>query len=198
MQLENALQSTGLVWETNPGDGAFYGPKIDIEVTDALQRKHQCATIQLDFQLPERFELTYAGSDHAAHRPILIHRAILGSLERMMAILLEHTSGKCLLWLSPRQVAILPISEDHCDYAYKVASALKTDDLYVDVTSGNLTISKRVRDCQLQGYNFILVVGDQEVTNNTVNVRTRDNIVHGPKSLDTFRENLKSLIAEYK
>lgn len=194
-QLRHALDDFAQPWRVNEGDGAFYGPKIDIVVTDALKRQHQCGTIQLDFQLPRNFELSYDGADGQEHTPIIIHRAVLGSIERMMAILIEHTGGKWPLWLSPRQVAVLPIAEAHREYANHVASALQDDlKLYVDVHDGSKTLNKRVREAQVAGYNFILVVGDQEQQGGLVNVRTRDNQVHGAKSLSDFMADIRGAI----
>ncbi|KAF1775637.1 Threonyl/alanyl tRNA synthetase, class II-like, putative editing domain [Phytophthora cactorum] len=178
-------------------DGAFYGPKIDIVVTDALKRQHQCGTIQLDFQLPINFELEYDGADGEAHTPIIIHRAVLGSIERMLAILIEHTGGKWPLWLSPRQVAVLPIAEAHREYAHEVASKLQNATprgLFVDVQDGSKTLNKRVREAQVAGYNYILVVGDKEQASGEVNIRTRDNQVHGAKPLEAFIDDIKAAI----
>ncbi|KAG3116506.1 putative threonine--tRNA ligase 1, cytoplasmic [Phytophthora idaei] len=196
-QLRLALDDFGQPWTVNEGDGAFYGPKIDIVVTDALKRKHQCGTIQLDFQLPINFELEYDGADGEAHTPIIIHRAVLGSIERMMAILIEHTGGKWPLWLSPRQVAVLPIAEAHREYAHEVASKLQnatSRGLFVDVQDGSKTLNKRVREAQVAGYNYILVVGDKEQASGEVNIRTRDNQVHGAKPLSDFIDDIKAAI----
>ncbi|KAE9352006.1 putative threonine--tRNA ligase 1, cytoplasmic [Phytophthora fragariae] len=196
-QLRLALDDFGQPWTVNEGDGAFYGPKIDIVVTDALKRQHQCGTIQLDFQLPINFELEYDGADGESHTPIIIHRAVLGSIERMMAILIEHTGGKWPLWLSPRQVAVLPIAEAHREYAHEVASKLQTATprgLYVDVQDGSKTLNKRVREAQVAGYNYILVVGDKEQAAQEINIRTRDNQVHGAKPLADFIDEIKAAI----
>ncbi|TMW62733.1 hypothetical protein Poli38472_005351 [Pythium oligandrum] len=198
-QLRQALNDFGEPWTVNEGDGAFYGPKIDIVVMDALQRQHQCGTIQLDFQLPRNFELSYDGADGQEHTPIIIHRAVLGSIERMMAILIEHTGGKWPLWLSPRQVAVLPISEAHQEYAQEVAATLEQQGkLYVDVQDSNKTLNKRVREAQLAGYNYILVVGEKEQENQEVNVRTRDNQVHGAKPLTTFMREVQEAIERFE
>ncbi|GLE00368.1 hypothetical protein PINS_up009125 [Pythium insidiosum] len=198
-QLKQALDDFAQPWTVNEGDGAFYGPKIDIVVLDALQRQHQCGTIQLDFQLPRNFELAYDGADGGEHTPIIIHRAVLGSVERMMAILIEHTAGKWPLWLSPRQVAVLPIADAHREYAQRVADTLSKDGgLYVDVQDSSKTLNKRVREAQLAGYNYILVVGDKEAERNEVNVRTRDNQVHGATPVATFLEDVKAAIARFE
>uniref|UniRef100_A0A671X989 threonine--tRNA ligase n=1 Tax=Sparus aurata TaxID=8175 RepID=A0A671X989_SPAAU len=183
-QLENSLNDFGEKWVLNPGDGAFYGPKIDIQIKDAIGRYHQCATIQLDFQLPIRFNLTFK-------RPVIIHRAILGSVERMIAILTENYGGKWPLWLSPRQVMVVPVGPTCEEYAQKEfhISGFMTD---VDLDPG-CTLNKKIRNAQLAQYNFILVVGEKEKTSNTVNVRTRDNKVHGERTVEECIERLKQL-----
>ena len=163
----------------DPGGGAFYGPKIDIQVTDALGRGHQCATVQLDYQLPLRFDLTYAGPPKTpdgqpeTERPVIIHRAILGSVERMIAVLTEHYGGKWPFWLSPRQAIIIPIAKDHVAYATEVSERFKSCGFYCDVETRGLTVAKAVREAQMAQYNFFLVVGAQEVENGTVTVRIR-------------------------
>lgn len=179
-KLESALNKWGGKWEVNPGDGAFYGPKIDIMISDALNRWHQCATIQLDFQLPNRFGLEYRTKDVASEdtkdtdRPVMIHRAILGSVERMTAILTEHFAGKWPFWLSPRQVLVVPVGVKFFDYAQQVAKTLNTEGFYADVDVSGNTLQKKVRTGQMQKYNFIFIVGDQEEQSNSVNVRNRD------------------------
>lgn len=181
--LEEALNSTGREWEMNPGDGAFYGPKIDITVFDALRRKFQCATVQLDFQLPIRFKLEYVDENGEYVRPVIVHRAILGSVERMFAILTEHYAGKWPLWLSPRQVMIAPISEASYEYAVEVRDAVRAAGLHVDVDLLDRKMQKKVREAQVAQYNYILVVGEKERAEKMVNVRTRDNQVHGMHKL---------------
>lgn len=177
-KLASALNSWGKEWEVNPGDGAFYGPKIDIMISDALKRWHQCATIQLDFQLPNRFELEFRAADTADSepyaRPVMIHRAIYGSFERMIAILTEHFFGKWPLWLSPRQVLVIPVGVKFNDYAQKVRDELHEAGFFADADLGPNTLQKKVRTGQLQQYNYIFVVGDEEQTSNSVNVRKRD------------------------
>ncbi|KAJ7337348.1 hypothetical protein DFH08DRAFT_876556 [Mycena albidolilacea] len=171
-------------WEINPGDGAFYGPKIDISVRDSLRRSYQCATIQLDFQLPERFDLKYRGEDvnSLEARPVMIHRAILGSMERFIAIITEHFAGKWPFWLSPRQVIVIPVGAGYKDYALQVSERLKALGLFVDVDNGADTLPKKVRNGEIAQYNFILVVGDAEMNSQSVNVRNRDDI--GSKGRD--------------
>uniref|UniRef100_A0A8C5HP94 threonine--tRNA ligase n=1 Tax=Gouania willdenowi TaxID=441366 RepID=A0A8C5HP94_GOUWI len=194
-QLENSLKEFGEHWVLNPGDGAFYGPKIDIQIKDAIGRYHQCATIQLDFQLPIRFNLSFVSHDgDDKKRPVIIHRAILGSVERMIAILTENYGGKWPLWLSPRQVMVVPVGPTCEEYAQKVrqdffSSGFMTD---VDLDPG-CTLNKKIRNAQLAQYNFILVVGEKEKTSNTVNVRTRDNKVHGERTVQECIERLKQL-----
>ena len=165
-------------WELNPGDGAFYGPKIDIMISDALNRWFQCATIQLDFQLPNRFELEFKGETNEkgqVHRPVMIHRAILGSVERMTAILTEHFKGKWPFWLSPRQILIVPIGPKFYDYAQTLQKELNDKYFfYCDVDVSGNTLPKKVRSGQLLKYNFIFIVGDDEQKNNSVNIRNRD------------------------
>ncbi|RKP13158.1 hypothetical protein BJ684DRAFT_20334 [Piptocephalis cylindrospora] len=179
-RLAQALDSFGHPWTVDPGDGAFYGPKIDITISDALRRKHQCATIQLDFQLPERFNLQYRSADSDPNnpfsRPVIIHRAILGSVERQMAILTEHFVGKWPFWLSPRQVMVVPVAAAFYDYADRVRSTLHEAGLYVDVDNGENTLNKKIRNAEIAQYNFILVVGQDEEETGSVNVRSRDDV----------------------
>jgi len=198
-QLENSLNKFGMPWEKNPGDGAFYGPKIDIQLKDALRRCHQCATIQLDFQNPENFNLTYVSGDaEEKKRPVMIHRAILGSLERQIAILTENYGGKWPFWLSPRQAIVIPVNPKLDDYAREVEKTLGLDyQVNVNVDPGE-TLNKKVRNAQLAQYNFILVVGEKERDSQTVNVRTRDNKVHGEKSLDALRARFAELTENKK
>lgn len=189
-------------WRINPGDGAFYGPKIDIKVMDAMDRIHQCATIQLDFQLPIRFDLKYTtdskeeGKQFA--RPIIVHRAMLGSVERMFAVLCEHWGGKWPFWLSPRQIMVIPIHKDFGEYAESVRQKLHDNGMYADVDLSKATFQKKVRTAQVSQYNFQLVVGKNEVENGTVNIRTRDNKVEGEMKVDEMVEKFKQLRAEYK
>ncbi|XP_028270939.1 threonine--tRNA ligase 1, cytoplasmic [Parambassis ranga] len=194
-QLENSLNDFGEKWILNPGDGAFYGPKIDIQIKDAIGRYHQCATIQLDFQLPIRFNLTFVSHDgDDKKRPVIIHRAILGSVERMIAILTENYGGKWPLWLSPRQVMVVPVGPTCDQYAEKVRQDFHNNGLMADVDlDPGCTLNKKIRNAQLAQYNFILVVGEKEKTSNTVNVRTRDNKVHGERSVEECVERMKQL-----
>uniref|UniRef100_A0AAR2IUR1 threonine--tRNA ligase n=1 Tax=Pygocentrus nattereri TaxID=42514 RepID=A0AAR2IUR1_PYGNA len=196
-QLENSLNEFGEKWVLNPGDGAFYGPKIDIQIKDAIGRYHQCATIQLDFQLPIRFNLTFVSHDgDDKKRPVIIHRAILGSVERMIAILTENYGGKWPFWLSPRQVMVVPVGPTCEEYAQRVCEEFHNAGLMTDVDlDPGCTLNKKIRNAQLAQYNFILVVGEKEKSSDTVNVRTRDNKVHGERSLTECMERLKQLKA---
>ncbi|XP_054630882.1 threonine--tRNA ligase 1, cytoplasmic [Dunckerocampus dactyliophorus] len=194
-QLENSLNDFGEKWVLNPGDGAFYGPKIDIQIKDAIGRYHQCATIQLDFQLPIRFSLSFVSHDgDDKKRPVIIHRAILGSVERMIAILTENYGGKWPLWLSPRQVMVVPVGPTCEEYAQKVHQEFHNSGFMSDVDlDAGCTLNKKIRNAQLAQYNFILVVGEKEKTGNTVNVRTRDNKVHGERGVEECIQRLKEL-----
>ncbi|ODQ78479.1 hypothetical protein BABINDRAFT_84950 [Babjeviella inositovora NRRL Y-12698] len=174
--LEACLNKWGGKWGFNPGGGAFYGPKIDIMISDALKRWHQCATIQLDFQLPTRFELEYRPQESTAGatRPVMIHRAILGSVERMTAILAEHFAGKWPFWLSPRQVLVVPVGVGYFEYAETVNAKLKAAGFYSDVDVSGNTLQKKVRNGQMSKYNFIFIVGAEEQAAEGVNIRNRD------------------------
>merc|ERR1712051_723776 len=192
--LQDSLDSAELPWKLNPGDGAFYGPKIDITLQDALRRSHQCATIQLDFQLPLRFNLSYTDEKGEKKHPVMIHRAILGSTERMMAVLTENFGGKWPFWMSPRQAMVVPVGVPYNGYAKEVAEMLHSKGFCCDAdTDDGNTMNKKVRNAQIAQYNFIFVVGEKEQNNRTVNVRTRDNKVHGEFTLDALCEKFKEL-----
>ncbi|KAM4862105.1 threonine--tRNA ligase, mitochondrial [Thomomys bottae] len=174
--LQQALEEFGEPWDLNPGDGAFYGPKIDVHLHDALGRPHQCGTIQLDFQLPLRFSLQYKGQAGALERPVLIHRAVLGSVERLLGVLAESCGGKWPLWLSPFQVVVIPVGPEQEEYARQVQQSLQAAGLVGDLDADpGMTLSRRVRRAQLAHYNFQFVVGQKEQSKRTVNIRTRDN-----------------------
>jgi len=175
-------------WFINAGDGAFYGPKIDIKVFDALERAHQCATIQLDFQLPLRFKLRFKNNSGEMEHPVIVHRAMLGSVERCMAVLTEHWGGKWPFWISPRQVCVIPISPDNLPYAEEVGARLHQAGFYVDVDGSSERFQKKLRTAQLAQYNFQLVVGKEEAMNGSVNVRSRSNEQLGMVALDDFVE----------
>jgi len=188
--LAAVLQELDIPFKINPGDGAFYGPKIDIHVKDAIGRNFQCATIQVDFQLPLRFELGYEGADNAKHTPVMVHRAILGSLERFFGIMIEHYAGKFPAWLSPEQVRVLPIADRHNAFSAMVVQKLKGAGLRATIDERALTTNKKVREAEIARVNYILVVGDREVEAQTVNVRTRDNAILGEKSVEVFMDDL--------
>eukprot|EP00658_Telonema_sp_P-2_P015067 TRINITY_DN15772_c0_g1_i4.p1 TRINITY_DN15772_c0_g1~~TRINITY_DN15772_c0_g1_i4.p1 ORF type:complete len:354 (-),score=103.41 TRINITY_DN15772_c0_g1_i4:481-1542(-) len=170
-------------WRVNAGDGAFYGPKIDIKVYDVMQREHQCATIQLDFQLPIRFNLQYKTASPtdqpepdvpAGHaRPVMVHRAMLGSVERMMAVLIEHFQGRWPFWLSPRQAMVVPVHPDHNDFAEEVVQFMKEGGFYVDADLGGDTMNKKILNATKAEYNFCLVIGPKEIEERGVTIRTR-------------------------
>ena len=205
LQLKKCLDSfcnnTKKSWKLNPGDGAFYGPKIDIKVYDSLRREHQCATIQLDFQLPIRFDLHYQSHEKTNERPVIIHRAIYGSFERFIAILIEHLGGKWPFWLSPRQVCIVPVTKHHFEYAKKVCSKISQLGYYCDADLSNNRQAKKIAMAEVKQYNFILVVGNKEIENETVNIRTRNNEQHGEKTVDEtlkwFDELVKTFSTKY-
>jgi threonyl-tRNA synthetase len=187
-ELKKALDAVGVPFTINEGDGAFYGPKIDFAVTDALGRKWQCATIQLDYQLPQQFALKYTGADNAEHRPVVIHRAIFGSFERFIALILEHYAGALPLWVSPVQAVVLPIADRHAEYARTVGDRLAASGLRVEVDERQEKIGYKIREAQLQKIPYMLVVGDQEAADirNTVSVRSRAGGDQGSQPIDTF------------
>jgi threonyl-tRNA synthetase len=185
-ELRRALDAVGQAYVVNEGDGAFYGPKIDFDVVDAIGRKWQCATIQLDYQMPERFDLKYVGADNAEHRPVVIHRAIFGSFERFIALLIEHYGGAFPLWLSPVQVAVLPLADRHVDYARSVRDRLAAAGLRVEVDERQEKIGYKIREAQLQKIPYMLVAGDREAAEATVAVRSRSGGDLGAQRLEAF------------
>ena len=190
----NAAKEKELNYVVEYGEAAFYGPKLDFMVKDALGRKWQLGTIQVDYNLPERFELTYKGSDNELHRPVMIHRAPFGSLERFVAILLEHTGGNFPLWLTPEQVIILSVSEKYEKYAEKVSNQLKNNEIRALIDNRNETIGKKIRDAQLSKFPYMLIVGEKEATENTVSVRNRVDGDTGSLTLETFVEKIQAEI----
>jgi threonyl-tRNA synthetase len=185
-QLKAALDRAQMAYRLNEGDGAFYGPKIDFDVTDAIGRKWQCATIQLDYNMPERFDLKYIGADNTEHRVVVIHRAIFGSFERFIAILIEHYAGAFPLWLAPVQAIVLPISDRHLEYAASVRDRLKAAGLRADLDERQEKIGYKIREAQLQKVPYMLVVGDRESADGTVSVRTRKGGDQGSQALHQF------------
>ena len=194
--LQDALDAWGHPYTINEGDGAFYGPKIDLHIRDAIGRSWQCGTIQLDFSLPEKFKLEYTGPTGEAERPVMLHRAIFGSIERFFGILIEHYAGKFPLWLSPRQVRIMTVADRHAPFAAEVAKRLEKEGIHVELDDTSESVGKKVRNAQLLQTNYMLTIGDQELENKTVSVRTRDNVVHGETAVDTLIAKLKEEIAE--
>jgi threonyl-tRNA synthetase len=184
--LKEALDKAGQAYTISAGEGAFYGPKIDFDITDAIGRKWQCGTIQLDYVAPERFDLKYAGADNAEHRPVVIHRAIFGSFERFIAILLEHFAGAFPLWLAPVQAIVLPIADRHLPYAREVAAALAAASLKAEVDDRQEKVNYKIREAQLQKIPYMLVVGDREAAERAVAVRSRAKGDLGGRPLDTF------------
>jgi threonyl-tRNA synthetase len=193
-QLKAALEAAGVPFTLDEGGGAFYGPKIDFDITDAIGRKWQCATIQLDYMMPERFDLKYVGADNAEHRPVVIHRAIVGSFERFIAILIEHYAGAFPLWLAPVQAVVLPIADRHVDYARQVRDRLTAAGLRVEVDERQEKIGFKIREAQLQKVPYMLVTGDREVAEGTVAVRSRSAGDQGSRRLDEFLEGARQEI----
>jgi threonyl-tRNA synthetase len=193
--LERALVNAGLEYEVNEGDGAFYGPKIDLHMTDSIGRSWQLGTVQLDYQMPERFELEYTGDDNEAHRPVMIHRALLGSFERFIGILIEHYAGEFPLWLSPLQAQVLPISDRHAEYAWKVAEQLRPA-LRVEVDERTESIGRKIRDAEMRKVPYMLVVGDSEADGGTVAVRRHREGDIGSMAVAEFGERARTEIAE--
>ena len=186
--LQGALDDLGLDYVINEGDGAFYGPKIDFHLVDAIGRTWQCGTIQLDFQLPQRFELEYIGADGEKHRPIMIHRVCFGSIERFIGILIEHFAGAFPTWLAPVQVKVLPISEKYEEYAKSVKAALDAADIRSE------KIGYKIREAQGQKIPYMLVVGQKEQADGTVSVRSRFKGDEGAEDLNVFIANIKAEI----
>lgn len=186
--LKDALVELGLPFEVNEGDGAFYGPKIDFHLEDCLGRTWQCGTIQLDYQLPERFELEYTTENDTKERPVMIHRVVFGSVERFIGILIEHFAGAFPLWLSPVQIEVLPISDNYNEYADKVANELKAKGLRVNIDKRSEKIGYKIREAQLKKIPYMLIVGEKEVETNTVSVRSRDKGDLGAVALNEFVE----------
>ena len=189
-QLRSVLESAGVDYDLEPGDGAFYGPKIDFAFEDALGRRWDGPTVQLDFNMPERFELTYTGEDNADHRPVMIHRALYGSYERFFMVLIEHFDGKFPTWLAPEQVRILPISDDQLGYAHRVKNEL--DDFRVSVEDRSWTLNRKIRDAQEERVPYMLILGDDEAEAGTISVRDRKERERGDVAVADFREHLRS------
>jgi threonyl-tRNA synthetase len=190
--LSRALESQGREYQLNPGDGAFYGPKIDFHVTDALGRSWQCGTCQLDFSMPERFGLTYVGADNAEHTPVMIHRALLGSMERFAGILIEHYGGRFPLWLAPTQALVLPVADRHNEYAEGVVEQLRAAGLRARADERSESVGRKIRDAELAKSPYMLVVGDKEAEAKTVSVRHHDQGDLGALSVDELIERVQA------
>lgn len=193
--LASAMERQGIEYEINAGDGAFYGPKIDFQVRDTIGRSWQLGTVQLDYQMPERFGLSYVGADGAEHRPVMIHRAMLGSLERFIGILIEHTAGAFPVWLAPTQAVLLPVSEKFLDYAEQTASELKAAGLRVEVDGRNEKLGYKIREAQLQKIPYMVVVGGREQDSGTINVRRRSGEELGSLAVGDFLQRVQELVA---
>ena len=194
--LRKAIEAEGLPYELDEGGGAFYGPKIDIHVKDALGRTWQLTTNQFDFNLPERFDLTYVGEDGKEHQPYMVHRALLGSLERFFGVLVEHYGGAFPVWLAPVQVALIPIADRHVDYAFSVAERLRAAGLWVEVDDSSERMQAKIRDAQIQKVPYMLVCGDREMDAGQVNLRLRDGSVPGAMSVEDFIALARDAVAE--
>ncbi|MGH2867849.1 MAG: threonine--tRNA ligase [Solirubrobacteraceae bacterium] len=192
--LTEALESQGLSYDVHPGDGAFYGPKIDMHMTDSLGRSWQLGTVQLDYNMPARFDLSYTGADNAEHRPVMIHRALMGSYERFIGILLEHTAGELPLWLAPVQAIVLPIADRHFDYARTVSASLRERGVRAELDERSESVGRKIRDAELQKIPFMLVVGDREQAANEVSVRAHRAGDTGAEAPDAFAARVNELV----
>ncbi len=196
--LETTLKKSGLPYEIDPGEGVFYGPKIDIKIKDALNRSWQCTTIQVDFNLPERYRMEYVGSDGARHQPIMIHRALMGSLERFIGVLIEHYAGAFPVWLAPVQASILSITDEQSDYCRDLEERCRAEGLRVELDDRNEKLGLKIREAQLAKVPYMLVVGKKEVAQGAVAVRTRSKGDIGVMPVEDYIAMVKKEIAEYK
>jgi threonyl-tRNA synthetase len=195
LALETVLKDKGVDYQINPGDGAFYGPKIDFHILDSLGRSWQCGTIQLDFQMPEKFNSAYVGEDNKLHRPIIIHRAIFGSVERFMAILIEHYAGEFPLWLAPVQAKIIPISDSHAAYANEVKSQFESVGLRVEIDDRSEKMGLKIREAEKQKIPYMIVIGDKEMESQSVALRKRK---EGNLGVMSIQEAIQRFIIEIK
>lgn len=194
--LREAIETAGVPYQINEGDGAFYGPKLDFHVQDSLGRTWQCGTIQMDMQLPERFDVNYIGEDGEKHRAVMLHRAGYGSLERFIGILIEHYAGAFPTWIAPVQVKIIPVTDKNLEYAKSVAAAMSESDIRVEVEEANETLGYKIRKAQMEKVPYMIIVGDQEMKGHTISVRSRKNGDQGTQSLPMFVANLIREIKE--
>jgi threonyl-tRNA synthetase len=192
--LASALESQGLSYDLNEGDGAFYGPKIDMHMTDSLGRSWQLGTCQLDYNLPERFGLTYTGADNVEHRPVMIHRALMGSYERFIGILIEHLGGQLPVWLAPVQAIVLPISDRHYTYGQRVMGQLYAAGARVELDDRSESISRKIRDAELRKIPYMLIVGDRELDAGEVGLREHGRGDAGALAIEEFRRRLATEI----
>jgi threonyl-tRNA synthetase len=184
--LTNALERSGLPYQLAEGEGAFYGPKVDFDFRDAIGRLWQLTTVQCDFGLPERFEMEYVGQDNERHRPVMVHRAILGSIERFSAVLIEHYGGAFPLWLSPEQVRLVPVADRHVEHARGLAARLREAGLRPEVDESAETVGKKVRAAQLAKAPYVLVIGDKEIGSGVLTVRDREGTETKDVPFDAF------------
>ena len=194
--LENVLSNLGYPYKINAGDGAFYGPKIDIHIKDAINRSHQCATVQLDFQLPEKFDLTYVNEENEKVRPVVIHRAVFGSIDRFLGILIEHFGGAFPLWLAPKQVEVIGVSDVHNEYAKEIHIQLQKAGIRASIDGRNEKLGRKIRDAQMKKTPYVLILGDQEQNNRTVTVRGYKKEEQRTMSLEAFQQELLNEINE--
>ncbi|MEK6651830.1 MAG: threonine--tRNA ligase [Nitrospirota bacterium] len=196
--LRQALEKKGLSYQVDPGEGVFYGPKIDIKIKDSLNRYWQCSTIQVDFNNPERFDINFRGSDGKDHRPIMIHRALMGSLERFFGVLIEHYAGIFPLWLAPVQIGIITIAERHSDYALGIARSLKAEGLRVETNLENEKIGHKIREATIRKVPYLVIIGDKEIAEGKLTVRKRSGENIGPFTVEEFTGVIKSEIKNKK
>jgi threonyl-tRNA synthetase len=195
-QAKAALEEKDLPYKINEGEGAFYGPKIDFLLEDCIGRTWQCGTIQLDFQMPQRFDINYVGADGENHRPIMLHRVIFGSIERFIGILIEHYAGRFPTWISPIQVEILPITDRHIEHCLQLEEKMKEKGIRVEVDVRNEKIGYKIREAQLSRIPYMLIIGDKEIESEKVSVRSRDKGELGAVQTDAFIDDIVKEIEE--
>ena len=192
--LKKVLDAKGIPFKTIPGEAAFYGPKIDVKLVDAIGRLWQLSTVQFDFTLPRRFELEYVADDGKKHQPLMVHRALYGSIERFFGILIEHYAGAFPVWLAPVQAVVMPITDRHAEYAQKVVDHLKAAGLRVELDDRKEKVNLKIREAQLQKVPYMLVVGDREAQDGTISVRNRKHADQGAQKVEEFVVGIQRLI----
>lgn len=192
--LKNALTELNINYKINPGDGAFYGPKIDFHIRDAIGRSWQCGTIQCDFAMPERFDISYVGKDGLKRRPVMLHRAILGSCERFIGILIEHYKGKFPFWLAPEQIRLLPLSENHFAFADEIKNMLQKQNITITVDKSLDKLGGKIKNARLERVCYLGVIGDKEVQNRTMTVRKAD----GEDNIEVSFDNLVNFFVDIR